>query len=174
MEKLTIQYWDFMLILKVMKLRRRMLNKIIRSISFSGDGYFYPLILILLPLQLNVQSILPFMETIFLAFIIELSLYKLIKKNVRRLRPFAGPLNIVNFTVPSDEFSFPSGHTAAAFVMLVFLSALNPIFFLPALAWALSVGFSRVYLGVHYPSDILAGMALGLVSAHAAILITGI
>jgi undecaprenyl-diphosphatase len=66
--------------------------------------------------------------------------------------------------VPQDEYSFPSGHTAAATVSALLFSAaipvLSPIFF----SVAMLIGMSRIYLGVHYPSDVAMGFALGIVS----------
>ena len=65
------------------------------------------------------------------------------------------------FIQPSDKFSFPSGHTAAAFVMASLLTAFYPPVALVAYPLALAIGASRVTLGVHYPSDIVAGAVLG-------------
>ncbi|MEC8880451.1 MAG: phosphatase PAP2 family protein [Pseudomonadota bacterium] len=65
------------------------------------------------------------------------------------------------FIKPAGRFSFPSGHTAAAFVMATLLGIFYPVVATLALAFALLVGLSRVLLGVHYPSDIAAGALLG-------------
>ena len=94
-----------------------------------------------------------------------LLLYKLLKRWTRRPRPFASDVRIKAWVAPLDEFSFPSGHTlhAVAFT-LVALS------YYPVLAWLLipfsaSVAVSRVVLGLHYPSDVLAATAIGSVLA---------
>jgi len=67
----------------------------------------------------------------------------------------------------SRTTSFPSGHTAAAFSIATALTISNPKWYVmaPTFTWATLVGYSRLYLGVHYPSDILAGALVGSGSA---------
>jgi undecaprenyl-diphosphatase len=90
-----------------------------------------------------------------------LLLYKWLKRWTRRPRPFARDGRIRAWVAPLDEFSFPSGHTlhAVAFTLVA-------LAYYPALAWLLvpfsaSVAASRVVLGLHYPSDVLAATAIG-------------
>lgn len=62
-----------------------------------------------------------------------------------------------------DPFSFPSGHTSTAFVIATSLSLSYPEWYVvgPAAVWAGGMGIARIWLGVHYPSDVLAGATIG-------------
>lgn len=63
------------------------------------------------------------------------------------------------------DYSFPSGHTTASFVLAVTLAVNNPILATWTLPLASFIGISRIYLGLHYPTDILTGAVLGSASA---------
>lgn len=96
-----------------------------------------------------------------LAFALEIPAFMVLKRLFKRLRPFETLNKAAFYITPSDKFSLPSGHSAAAGVMcammVIYYPALADIFIM----WALLVMLSRVILGVHYPSDTLAGVALG-------------
>ncbi len=133
-------------------------------LSRLGDGHFYIALTILLFL-INMETGLDFVSAAFVAFSVELLLYKIIKNTTRRVRPFER-LPMIKFLIkPPDQFSFPSGHTAAAFVMATLISGFYHAFMIPGYFLAALVGFSRIYNGVHYPSDVLVGMLLGYSSA---------
>jgi undecaprenyl-diphosphatase len=97
--------------------------------------------------------------------VVALALYKLLKRWTRRPRPFSTDVRIRAWVAPLDEFSFPSGHTLHAVAFSVVALA-----HYPSLAWLLipftaSVAASRVVLGLHYPSDVLAAIGIGTMLA---------
>lgn len=139
---------------------RSLLIKLNRWISHSGDGHLYVAIATLVYLQQAVGS-LDFVKVGLLAFLIELPCFVTLKALIKRDRPFV-QLHDCHFAIqPSDKFSMPSGHTAAAFLMAGLVSHFYVEFSVIAYCWAALIGMSRVVLGVHYPSDILAGALLG-------------
>lgn len=91
-----------------------------------------------------------------------------IKKLVRRPRPFLTDANLVPVYRPG-ECSFPSGHTSSVFSAMASLVRVYPKWYViaPAYLWAGGVGYSRMYLGVHYPTDVTAGAVLGTGTAFA-------
>lgn len=139
-----------------------------RWISKSGDGYLYIIVGLLL-LWMEKQYGSQFALTLLLAFAIELPTYIVCKNSVKRNRPADAIAGVNSLLKPSDKFSFPSGHTAAAFLFASIIAFYYPQFSGLAYTAAVLIGCSRVLLGVHFPTDILAGMALGLVSAELAL-----
>jgi undecaprenyl-diphosphatase len=88
-----------------------------------------------------------------------------LKPIVGRERPFIHSLDVAVIGGRPASDSFPSGHAAIAFAGAVVLSRFAPV---PALAWwvlAAAIAYSRLYLGVHYPSDVVAGALVGIACA---------
>ncbi|MBX3702236.1 MAG: phosphatase PAP2 family protein [Steroidobacteraceae bacterium] len=94
-----------------------------------------------------------------------LALYKTLKRRIRRPRPCAVGRGIVALVAPLDQFSFPSGHTLHAVAFTVIACAWFPALAVVLVPFAMLVGLSRVVLGLHYPSDVLAATAIGLALA---------
>ena len=135
-------------------------RKSVRIISRTGDGPLY-LIIALLLFWLEPLHGHAFLWTGISAYVLDVSLYLVLKNWIKRDRPSARIQTYQAWITPSDKFSFPSGHTAAAFLFACLLVHFYGLIALPLFMWACMVGASRVLLGVHYPTDILAGAVLG-------------
>ncbi|HEY2788665.1 MAG TPA: phosphatase PAP2 family protein [Gaiellales bacterium] len=97
-----------------------------------------------------------------------------LKRAIGRQRPpLADPRVHPLIPLPHDP-SMPSGHAMMAFTGAVFLAAVVPRFRWALLALAAAIGLSRVYLGVHYPSDVLVGALLGAAIGAVAIPVLGV
>lgn len=96
-----------------------------------------------------------------------------LKYAIDRQRPYIKYPDKLHPIEPEDSPSFPSGHTAAAFSLATSLSITYPKWYViaPSAAWACGVGFARINQGVHYPSDVLTGAAIGVGCAFANIYI---
>lgn len=152
--------------------QHQLLTVFIRIVSHSGDGYLYPLVPLVL-LYYAPPVGLAFLAAAMTSFAIELPLYRMIKDNVKRNRPFIALSDVNRKIMPPDEYSFPSGHTAAAFIMANLISHFVPYATAPIYMWAAIVGVSRIYLGVHFPTDVIAGICLGLASSAIGIFLFG-
>ena len=105
---------------------------------------------------------------VFGAIVVELAISEAMKVSFNRLRPGEKyPGEIFPYHSIHGK-SFPSGHASLAFSAAASLSIQCKKWYVtvPAYLWATSVGYSRMYLGVHYPSDVLGGAAVGIGSAY--------
>ncbi len=131
-----------------------------RYISKTADGPLYLLLAAFLYGYQGQDSL--FLKTLLLSFLIERPIYFILKNGFKRNRPAVALENFTSQITPSDQFSFPSGHTSAAFMVATITGYFIPVLLLPLLIWSTLVGFSRVVLGVHFPTDTLMGMILGV------------
>jgi undecaprenyl-diphosphatase len=91
-------------------------------------------------------------------------LVQLIKRTVGRSRP-AAVERFVTLVGEPDRFSFPSGHSTAAMSVALSYALVFPMWAVPLLLLALLVGFSRICLRVHYPSDVIVGQLIAALTA---------
>ena len=98
-------------------------------------------------------------ERLTIAIIVTSTLVVIVKRAVRRSRPDS---LLLHAYAPPDKYSFPSGHTAAAFALALAMLPMFPMLSAVLLGGALLVAWGRMALGVHYPVDVAAGAAIGI------------
>ena len=116
--------------------------------------------------------------TFQIAIFIQLYIQVILKNLIKRARPFQKFLDLEALYMPPDPYSFPSGHTCAAFTMAFVSRLVLPVVWPYFLVVALIIAFSRIYLAAHYPSDVFAGVIIASFSAKIAVsctyLVTGV
>ncbi|WP_310910070.1 phosphatase PAP2 family protein [Clostridium estertheticum] len=98
-----------------------------------------------------------------LALLLSTILGDLVKHVVKRIRPSANIPSVNLLIVKPLSYSFPSGHTTSSFAVAGVLARYFKEYALEFLSLAFLISFSRLYLYVHYPTDVLAGIILGLI-----------
>ena len=165
---MTLQQLDMSILLWIQEhLRIAALTPFWKVITFLGNGGWFWLVaaaVLLIPkktCRVGITALL----SITIGFLIT---NVLLKNIVARPRPFDAYTEIIPLITRPTDFSFPSGHTCASFACaLVFFRMLPKKYGVPAVVLAGMVAFSRLYLGVHYPGDVLGGF---LVAAFASTL----
>jgi membrane-associated phospholipid phosphatase len=139
--------------------RPGLLRLLASLLAHSGDSWFWLLGLILVWIFSPDTWRAP-AQILIVAVLLSALFVMLIKFTVRRSRPEGSWGNIYRNT---DPHSFPSGHAVRATLLAVMAAAFGPSWLVAAFViWAPLVALARVAMGVHYLSDVLAGMALGV------------
>jgi undecaprenyl-diphosphatase len=145
--------------------RRPPVRRMFQVVSRLGDGIIWYTLMLAMPLVAGRVALRPAL-LMALTGILGVLIYKLLKQTLVRERPFITHSGISLHGAPLDRYSFPSGHTlhAVAFTW-------QAVAHFPGLAWVLVpfttlVAASRVVLGLHYPTDVLVGAALGALLAQ--------
>lgn len=139
---------------------RRAVGVFFGIISRLGDGVFWYALMLLLALVDGRHGRLAALQMAATG-LTALLLYRLLKRWTRRPRPFRACPGVIAHVPPLDEFSFPSGHTLQAVAFTVVALAWYPVLAPLLLSFTALIAASRVILGLHYPSDVLAAIAIG-------------
>ncbi|HTT42228.1 MAG TPA: phosphatase PAP2 family protein [Steroidobacteraceae bacterium] len=140
-------------------------RRIFQVASRLGDGIVWYVLLLALPVLYGSAAVRP-AAVMALTGALGVLIYALLKRLFVRERPFITHAGIDRAAAPLDRYSFPSGHTLHA-VSFTWQALVH----FPELAWVLVplaalIAASRVVLGLHYPSDLLAGAAIGAALAE--------
>ena len=145
---------------------RRAIRRLARALSRTGDGFLHVAAAALV-VVLRAPQAWHFVTLLALSLCVERSVYFLLKNSLRRPRPADAVPGFHSLITAADKFSFPSGHTSAAFLLASCFCTVFGVLAMPLFAWATLVALSRVVLGVHYPGDTAAGAAIGCTVASA-------
>jgi len=138
----------------------KLIRNSFRIVSRLGDGVFwYGLMTAILCLQ-GVAALTPVLHMAIVG-LLGTVLYKWLKGKTLRPRPYEVRQEITLAGMPLDKFSFPSGHTLHAVIFSTIALHYYPQLAIILVPFTLLVALSRVVLGLHYPSDVLAGALIG-------------
>ena len=132
--------------------------------SLGDGGWFWlalALVLAVFP-KTRKAGILAFCSMALCALITNVSL----KNLVARPRPYTQIPELISLLPAQKDWSFPSGHTTVSFASAgIYLRILPRRYGIAALVLAVLIAFSRLYVGVHYPTDVLVGLIIGLLGS---------
>lgn len=134
-----------------------------RAVSWLGDWRLWAALGLVLAYHEGLAA--EPVQQLMLLTVVCLPLYSAMKHSLARERPFVKHAGIEQLTAPLDRYSFPSGHTLHAVAFTVMLIPHYPALAWPLVPFTILVAMSRVILGMHYPSDVLAGAVIGAVLA---------
>lgn len=164
-----LHQWDLELCIRCNRIGTwRTIEWVFRVASRLGNGVFWYSLMLGLPLAYGPTGWRAGAHML-LAAIPALLIYKVLKKTTSRQRPCKVHPRIKQKTAALDQFSFPSGHTLHAVNFTLVCGNYLPELTAPLAGFSAMVALSRPVLGLHYPSDVVAGAAIGTLVGVAAL-----
>lgn len=149
-------------------IRQEWMNGFWKAVTFLGDaGWFWIVLSVILLCFKKTRSV---GIAALLALLIGALITNVTLKNlIARIRPYEVVEGLSILVSKPHDYSFPSGHTCASFAAAtVYYKMFSKKWGIPALILAALIAFSRLYVGVHYPTDVLAGLLIGVLAGWVA------
>lgn len=145
-------------------MRCRLLTFLLPKLTHVG-GAFFSISSLVIVLAFTTMTYRLWAFEALLSLALSHILVHFIKKVYGRERPYLKLSNSYLITTPLKDYSFPSGHTTAVFSITVVFAIHSPLLACLLLPIAFFVGLSRMYIGLHYPTDCVFGALLGILSS---------
>lgn len=167
-----IAYFNYLegsICLRINRLSHRAwLRQLFSVVSRLGNGGFWGIMALVIFVLQGSQALQLLLQTGVTA-LAGVLVYKLIKHRLVRERPYINNGDIQCGAAPLDRYSFPSGHTLHAVSFTIMYMHIEPTLLVVLLPFAILVAASRIILGLHYPSDVIVGAAIGAALANISI-----
>lgn len=170
-----IQNIDFQTLFFIQEhMRYAFLDAFWKGVTFLGNGGWFWIALGVIFLIFSKSRAIGFRALLALA--IGFLITNLLLKNlVARVRPYDTYSVLIPLIARQTDYSFPSGHACASFASaIVYLKMLPARYGIPLVVLASMIAFSRLYVGVHYPTDVLGGVIVGVFSGWLICRLTGV
>ena len=139
---------------------------LLRFYIYIGDGYIWVLFLVYFAVFDGIDKMVEIIKAILPAAILSLIVYHIIKLSIKRKRPYVLLPGVSTKISPLDKYSFPSGHTmnnlTVSLGLIYFLQPIGTIAVILLILMPLSWGVLRIYYGLHWLTDVLAGIVLAI------------